>query len=547
MMRARSDAVEIERERARLRAQGGALCDLLRQLQQSRHRRGGARGAGARTASRPRSSIPTAAACRSSSRAISRASPARRARSRRRSCPVIEEGYDIVALVPSCALMLKFEWPLLLPRTMPTIAQACRARPSISANTSSISPRRRAWRRACKPLPGGVSLHLACHARAQNMGAKAAEMLRLLPQPDLDVIERCSGHGGSWGVKKENFAVAMKVGSPAARQAAQGRQGVSRLGMPARGASSAAGRRRARGRARDARPLHPIELMALCLWARRRRSVMTTKMGAKRAITRADILDPRGSTPRSGASSSARSPRSSAIAASKSARSRRSISRITTRCGIRSTRCCYIERGGEAQIDDELAAYNPLIPQGDELIATVMFEIENADAARRARSRSSAASRTTCISRVGGERIARRPRSRRARTPRPKARHRRCSSCAFPSRRRRRRNSATPGAQVLCRHRPSELRPYRGDARSASALRSPRISPDPRAALAHHLVGMNAPDLAALEPAFDASGALDPAPGAAAFEKMRDHAGVELAPPAAASDIRIARKAAARP
>lgn len=43
----------------------------------------------------------------------------------------------------------------------------------------------------------------------------------------------------------------------------------------------------------------------------------------------------------------------------------------------------HIERGGEAQIADELAAYNPLIPQGDELIATVMLEIENA--ARRDR------------------------------------------------------------------------------------------------------------------------------------------------------------------
>ncbi|MGE0259997.1 MAG: DUF3501 family protein [Alphaproteobacteria bacterium] len=43
----------------------------------------------------------------------------------------------------------------------------------------------------------------------------------------------------------------------------------------------------------------------------------------------------------------------------------------------------YIEKGGEAQIEDELAAYNPLIPQGRELVATVMFEIE--DPARRAR------------------------------------------------------------------------------------------------------------------------------------------------------------------
>ena len=43
----------------------------------------------------------------------------------------------------------------------------------------------------------------------------------------------------------------------------------------------------------------------------------------------------------------------------------------------------YIEKGGEAQIADELAAYNPLIPQGSELVATVMFEIE--DPARRER------------------------------------------------------------------------------------------------------------------------------------------------------------------
>jgi hypothetical protein len=42
----------------------------------------------------------------------------------------------------------------------------------------------------------------------------------------------------------------------------------------------------------------------------------------------------------------------------------------------------HIEQGGEAQIEDELAAYNPLIPQGNELVATVMFEID--DPIRRA-------------------------------------------------------------------------------------------------------------------------------------------------------------------
>ena len=42
----------------------------------------------------------------------------------------------------------------------------------------------------------------------------------------------------------------------------------------------------------------------------------------------------------------------------------------------------YIEKGGEAQIKDELAAFNPLIPKGRELVATLMFEIN--DPTRRA-------------------------------------------------------------------------------------------------------------------------------------------------------------------
>ena len=100
------------------------------------------------------------------------------------------------------------------------------------------------------PLDGGVALHMACHARAQNVGAKAAEMLRLLPEADVKVIERCSGHGGSWGILKQNFETAIKVGRTASRQAATAaktaaekvqRNGLYRLGVPARRRTSVAG------------------------------------------------------------------------------------------------------------------------------------------------------------------------------------------------------------------------------------------------------------------------------------------------------------------
>ena len=85
-----------------------------------------------------------------------RASPTTRAHGRGELVPMIDEGYDIVALVPSCALMLKFEWPLH-PAGRPGDRSGWRAPPSTSANTSWTSPRRKDWRPACKPLPGGVT------------------------------------------------------------------------------------------------------------------------------------------------------------------------------------------------------------------------------------------------------------------------------------------------------------------------------------------------------------------------------------------------------
>ncbi|MGH7093726.1 MAG: heterodisulfide reductase-related iron-sulfur binding cluster [Stellaceae bacterium] len=131
--------------------------------------------------------------------------------------PWIDKGYDIIALVPSCALMLKFEWPLIVPDD-PAVAKLTRATFDVAEYIVDIA-RKEGLAPGLGPLGGAVNLHLACHARAQNIGAKAADMLRLMPDAKVNVIERCSGHGGSWGVMKENFATAIKVGRPVARQA----------------------------------------------------------------------------------------------------------------------------------------------------------------------------------------------------------------------------------------------------------------------------------------------------------------------------------------
>lgn len=129
----------------------------------------------------------------------------------------IEKGYDILALVSSCALMLKFEWPLIDPANE-DLQLLSKATFDVSEYIVDIA-KKEGIADDLTPLEGPVSMHLSCHARAQNMGAKGAEMLRLIPKTRVAIIERCSGHGGSWGIMKDNFETALKVGKTAAKNA----------------------------------------------------------------------------------------------------------------------------------------------------------------------------------------------------------------------------------------------------------------------------------------------------------------------------------------
>src|SRR5262249_49109849 len=173
----------------------------------------------------------------------------------------IDKGYDVVALVPSCALMLKFEWPLIAPADA-AVVKLSKATFDVSEYIVDIA-QKEGLAPGLSPLAGGVTVQLACHARAQNMGQKAAEMLRLLPEADVAVIERCSGHGGSWGVLKGNFETAVKVGRPVARQALKNAKPFISSECPLAGLHIAQEMQMLAGNETvPERALHPIELMA---------------------------------------------------------------------------------------------------------------------------------------------------------------------------------------------------------------------------------------------------------------------------------------------
>ncbi len=178
--------------------------------------------------------------------------------------PLIDAGHDVVALVPSCALMLKSEWPLLVPRTspdFPVVAKLAAATYDISEYMVDIA-RKEGLTPGLAPVEGGVTVHIACHARAQNMGRKAVEMLRQIPGLDLKVIERCSGHGGSWGLGKDHFETALKVGAPTAQQAAAAGKAHVVSECPLAGTHILQGMERIDGAQVPPEALHPIQILA---------------------------------------------------------------------------------------------------------------------------------------------------------------------------------------------------------------------------------------------------------------------------------------------
>ncbi len=176
--------------------------------------------------------------------------------------PLIDDGYDIVALVPSCALMMKFEWPLIVPGDA-AVKKLAEATFDISEYVIDLN-RRHGLADGMTALDGGVSVHIACHARAQNMGQKAAEMMKLLPDTAVNVVERCSGHGGSWGVMKDNFEVGMKIGRPVFRQMKKDEVRYIASECPLAGIHIAQGMEQGakNGEAQPELVPHPIVLMA---------------------------------------------------------------------------------------------------------------------------------------------------------------------------------------------------------------------------------------------------------------------------------------------
>ena len=125
---------------------------------------------------------------------------------------LIDQGFDIVAPIPSCVLMFKQELPLMFPDD-PDV-QAVRARIFDPFEYLWLRHEAGMLRTDFTGLLGKLSYHVPCHLRVQNIGLKTRDVLRLVPDTTIEVIERCSGHNGTYAVKSRFREAAVKIGSP---------------------------------------------------------------------------------------------------------------------------------------------------------------------------------------------------------------------------------------------------------------------------------------------------------------------------------------------
>jgi Fe-S oxidoreductase len=125
---------------------------------------------------------------------------------------LIDEGWDIIAPIPSCVLMFKQEIPLMFPDN----ADVKKVQENIFDPFEYLMLRHKAGKfdTNFKNKLGKIAYHVPCHQRVQKIGMKTKDIMQLVPETSIEVIERCSGHDGTYAVKSEFHETSMKICRP---------------------------------------------------------------------------------------------------------------------------------------------------------------------------------------------------------------------------------------------------------------------------------------------------------------------------------------------
>ena len=166
---------------------------------------------------------------------------------------MVDQGYDLVAPVPSCALMFKQELPLMFPGD----AEVKKVADAMYDPFEYLMLRHKDGLLSTdfkNPL-GKIAYQVACHLRVQNIGMKTKDVLSLVPDTDVQAIERCTGHDGTYAVKQDFHEVSMKICKPVVNRVKQADAKYYASDCPM------AGHQIANGMDDGSSPTHPLSLL----------------------------------------------------------------------------------------------------------------------------------------------------------------------------------------------------------------------------------------------------------------------------------------------
>ena len=163
----------------------------------------------------------------------------------------VAQGRTVVATNPTCSQMIRVEYPRMLGSDeAKTVATQTMDPMEFLARLAAQGNLKKDF----KTGAGEISYHIPCHLRAQNIGYKTRDVLTMLPETKVRVVEECSGHNGTWAMKKENFEQSLKWGSRAFRAMAEGNPSVTCSDCPLAAIQIEQGTGR--------RPLNPMQILA---------------------------------------------------------------------------------------------------------------------------------------------------------------------------------------------------------------------------------------------------------------------------------------------
>jgi len=163
----------------------------------------------------------------------------------------VDSGRNVVATNPTCSQMIRVEYPRLLGTVEAKQVAAKTMDPmEFLAKLAGEGKLNKKFQTGA----GKISYHIPCHLRAQNIGYKTRDVLAMLPDTEVKVVEECSGHDGTWAMKKENFEQSLKWGSRAFQQMAEGDPKVTCSDCPLAAIQIEQGNGK--------RPLNPMQILA---------------------------------------------------------------------------------------------------------------------------------------------------------------------------------------------------------------------------------------------------------------------------------------------